>query len=262
MDALFEVEPIPNPTPGLFDGVGAPELVAPRPKPKRAPAEAASSVKATPSVQRGLIGLDLTEGSPEAGFGIALADQEPAEPAPLPAAPAPKTSRAIGYRVSARGYVDGVLVFDTHYAAADYARALDPRGFRVVGLEPTGATVSASTGRALARCRAKGCRRAHQVTYVVESVHTAWNNRPHWEFAVMVAGRPVGYRDRAGLAAAVLRSFTCTACGGSSAEFIVVRGRVVESVKCGPKCRGAVGPSCDCSCGGDNHGSGHASIVL
>jgi hypothetical protein len=28
--------------------------------------------------------------------------------------------------------------------------------------------------------------------------------------------------------------------------------------KCGARCRNAVGPSCDCSCGGENHGMGHA----
>lgn len=39
-----------------------------------------------------------------------------------------------------------------------------------------------------------------------------------------------------------------------------VRGRVVESIKCGGKCLNAIGPSCDCSCGGENHGAGFEAI--
>jgi hypothetical protein len=36
-----------------------------------------------------------------------------------------------------------------------------------------------------------------------------------------------------------------------------VYGRYVEEVICNDKCMGASGPSCDCSCGGMNHGGGH-----
>jgi hypothetical protein len=32
----------------------------------------------------------------------------------------------------------------------------------------------------------------------------------------------------------------------------------VPEIKCGGSCRNAVGPSCDCSCGGANHGHSHA----
>lgn len=35
-----------------------------------------------------------------------------------------------------------------------------------------------------------------------------------------------------------------------------IRGRVTNH-KCDAKCLYAKGPSCDCSCGGKNHGSGH-----
>lgn len=52
---------------------------------------------------------------------------------------------------------------------------------------------------------------------------------------------------------------TCGECGGRiyfhAGE--PVYGRFVETVVCGSKCTGAVGPSCDCSCGGANHGGGH-----
>lgn len=38
-----------------------------------------------------------------------------------------------------------------------------------------------------------------------------------------------------------------------------VVGSHVPEIKCGAKCRNAVGPSCDCSCGGKNHGAGHGA---
>lgn len=41
-----------------------------------------------------------------------------------------------------------------------------------------------------------------------------------------------------------------------------VWGVKVEKVKCGAMCRNAVGPSCDCSCGGANHGSGHVGDAV
>lgn len=34
-------------------------------------------------------------------------------------------------------------------------------------------------------------------------------------------------------------------------------GHIAPSVSCGPKCRNATGPSCDCSCGGANHGDNY-----
>lgn len=37
-----------------------------------------------------------------------------------------------------------------------------------------------------------------------------------------------------------------------------LHGRTVETIACTAKCRNATGPSCDCSCGGANHGAGHS----
>lgn len=37
-----------------------------------------------------------------------------------------------------------------------------------------------------------------------------------------------------------------------------VIGVEVLEIKCGASCRNAAGPSCDCSCGGANHGHSHA----
>jgi hypothetical protein len=34
-------------------------------------------------------------------------------------------------------------------------------------------------------------------------------------------------------------------------------GVTVPEIKCNARCQNAVGPSCDCSCGGENHGRSH-----
>lgn len=39
-------------------------------------------------------------------------------------------------------------------------------------------------------------------------------------------------------------------------------GRMVEEKVCDGRCMGATGPSCDCSCGGMNHGAGHGTEVI
>lgn len=31
----------------------------------------------------------------------------------------------------------------------------------------------------------------------------------------------------------------------------------VSRTECGPRCTSAIGPACDCKCGGENHGSAH-----
>lgn len=45
----------------------------------------------------------------------------------------------------------------------------------------------------------------------------------------------------------------CTKCH-AWAEPDPIYGRYVAEVVCSSKCTGAVGASCDCSCGGENHG--------
>lgn len=45
-------------------------------------------------------------------------------------------------------------------------------------------------------------------------------------------------------------------CGSPAfAKFMTVK--VVEGKVCNSICMGATGPSCSCSCGGENHGGGH-----
>ena len=117
-----------------------------------------------------------------------------------------------------------------------------------------------SEARAIVRCVSKTCKQAHVVTFKTTTTLRAFNNRPVYSHVVWRDGRPVTYRDRYDLHRIVLRDFACAGCGGRGATFKVVEGRFSESVKCGGKCLNAVGPSCDCQCGGENHGSGHTSF--
>lgn len=118
-----------------------------------------------------------------------------------------------------------------------------------------------SESRAIVRCVSKSCKRAHVATVKTTTTLRAWNGRPSYSSVVWTgSGHHVAYRDRYDLARIVLRGFTCAGCGGHAATFKVIQGRFTEAVKCGPKCRGAVGPSCDCQCGGQNHASAHAAI--
>lgn len=48
----------------------------------------------------------------------------------------------------------------------------------------------------------------------------------------------------------------CPDCG-ARVVLTAVKGRYRPEITCGAKCRNAVGPSCDCSCGGANHGCNH-----
>jgi hypothetical protein len=60
----------------------------------------------------------------------------------------------------------------------------------------------------------------------------------------------------------------CEACGGKFEYMgrVAPKGRrlyeVVTQCACDGRCTGAVGPSCDCSCGGVNHGSGAVVRVI
>jgi len=65
-----------------------------------------------------------------------------------------------------------------------------------------------------------------------------------------------------GATAACLNDFciVCRGCGRNrSAE--LVRGKVSHVHTCGAKCLSSKGPSCECSCGGKNHGAGFEAIA-
>jgi hypothetical protein len=44
-------------------------------------------------------------------------------------------------------------------------------------------------------------------------------------------------------------------------KFDQLKGRYSATKECNGVCMGAVGPSCDCQCGGENHGLNHISVT-
>ena len=49
---------------------------------------------------------------------------------------------------------------------------------------------------------------------------------------------------------------SCPSCA-KNMDFHAIKGRTVDSIACDARCTNAKGHSCDCSCGGANHGSGY-----
>lgn len=54
--------------------------------------------------------------------------------------------------------------------------------------------------------------------------------------------------------------FACR-CGGSVKNWQRLQARISDKHVCGAKCLNSKGPSCECSCGGANHGSGHLAAA-
>lgn len=50
--------------------------------------------------------------------------------------------------------------------------------------------------------------------------------------------------------------FVQHSCGAWITSYKEIKARTTEH-KCGVKCTSALGPSCDCECGGERHGSDH-----
>lgn len=116
-----------------------------------------------------------------------------------------------------------------------------------------------NAARAIVRC--KGCRRAYRLDFTTTTHMFAFNNRPCQTRTVTGAGLTnCSYSDRYDLARMMVRDFTCVNCQGTYATFDIVEGSFSEAVKCGGRCRSAVGPSCDCQCSGENHGSAHHAL--
>lgn len=76
--------------------------------------------------------------------------------------------------------------------------------------------------------------------------------------AVLLGGGPV--QDFAfqpfEVVAALPGYFSCQ-CGGAVKNWKSLKAAVSEKHVCGAKCIASKGPSCECSCGGKNHGSSH-----
>ena len=52
---------------------------------------------------------------------------------------------------------------------------------------------------------------------------------------------------------------TCTC--GARVSMHTVRGTVNGAIKCDGRCESAIGETCECSCGGANHGASHCEVA-
>jgi hypothetical protein len=101
----------------------------------------------------------------------------------------------------------------------------------------------------IGRCRAKGCRSAVRAEAGVENVRSAAS-------AIRFEERAAGIA--AGEAVVFGNNGVVARCGEHGIyQLKALQGRVVEERSCDARCMGATGASCDCSCGGANHGINH-----
>lgn len=92
--------------------------------------------------------------------------------------------------------------------------------------------------------RCASCRRGVRVTVVREVTLGAFNGRPVSRSRVLTGG----VREANGR--------TLVSCCGTSVEVKPIRGTVTDK-PCGTRCTSAIGPSCDCDCGGERHAIDH-----
>lgn len=72
---------------------------------------------------------------------------------------------------------------------------------------------------------------------------------------IMDGGRTVSY-DGTNRASLVAAGYWC-ADHNRHLDWNQLKGRYSAERECNAVCMGAVGPSCDCQCGGENHGKSH-----
>lgn len=94
--------------------------------------------------------------------------------------------------------------------------------------------------RAIFRCRNKACKHVWAFDYP---------NKTSWGYTR--SGERFSKSPADDLQAG------CPKCGHKAPKYAVVKGRYNPDHRCDPRCENAVGPSCDCSCGGKNHGRGY-----
>jgi hypothetical protein len=63
---------------------------------------------------------------------------------------------------------------------------------------------------------------------------------------------------RSGFFTRAADDYTCPRCGAYAWNAKAIDGFKVDECPCDARCTNAKGPSCNCSCGGANHGAGHA----
>jgi hypothetical protein len=112
--------------------------------------------------------------------------------------------------------------------------------------------VSQTTARAIAKCTT--CKKVRRITFTMVSTQWAYQGRMAGSQAAQFEGGPlVTFRDKHDLNHMLHRNAGQCDCG-AKASVKLVKGVYVADKACNDKCMGATGPSCECQCGGQNHG--------
>ena len=115
-----------------------------------------------------------------------------------------------------------------------------------------GVKESTEVTRVMYRCRP--CKQAERLTYqTLVRVETSTARQPHgYEYPCSTTKR----RYAPTLPWGWMPERQCPDCGRTMG-FAVIEGTVNAAVPCNAKCMNAIGPSCDCACGGVHHGGRH-----
>jgi hypothetical protein len=121
------------------------------------------------------------------------------------------------------------------------------------------ATTATTTFRAIFTCRNRNCKHIWALDYRIEGVDRyglAYGTRE-----LKQGERPSDldhhYGGRRSYSDDMSGALRCPGCGLNLPKGGRVDGHYSEKHVCGAKCMGATGPSCDCQCGGANHGANH-----
>lgn len=114
-----------------------------------------------------------------------------------------------------------------------------------------------TAGHAIAKCR--HCKHVRRVAFTVTTTQGSHLGRMTERQSVSVNGGPqTAIRDKYAFDMALYRQAgTCDSCGERDGTVRAVRGVLVADKNCNSRCMGSTGPSCECSCAGQNHGANY-----
>lgn len=108
----------------------------------------------------------------------------------------------------------------------------------------------------IGKCRTKGCKHATRVNAdQVQELDSDRKTEIDGKLVYTLADGTPYDNTRAHILNGVAVAMRCPDHGVYKLNYL--KGRLVEDKKCDGRCMGATGPSCDCSCGGANHGINH-----
>ena len=112
----------------------------------------------------------------------------------------------------------------------------------------------------IGRCPAKGCRSILHLD--IPMIRETWTETHHNH--AIGQSREVTKRCEYAVRRGFFPYQLGLACAAHRKElrFTPVNGRYVEGHVCDGRCMNAIGPNCECSCGGANHGRGHHTELV